>query len=287
MAGDPGSTETMGDSSATASSSGPPSASSAPESSGPGSSETSSTGAGDTTGLASSSGAAEQGDDDGPSCVLHHHEVGSLGQCNTDASCCPGSKCVPSPEYSECVPVDVMPADIGEPCTRTGVLDDCVAGAVCRGTDPRTSEGRCVELCRFGHECDEASVSCVGSECLAPCDPLDGTACPPSDVCLPFANAELFACVPDDLPATPGQAGDPCSPYEAAYAGCDPDHLCVPDELVAIDSCAGDAADGCCTPICPVLDESACAGLGAGICEPVSTLLQETWPDELGAGYCR
>jgi hypothetical protein len=187
--------------------------------------------------------------DDGPSCVLHHHETASPFECSSDASCCKGDKCVPTTNGSECVPLADDPAGIGEPCTARGSWDDCIAGTVCRGEDPETHEGRCIEFCDFGHVCDTADVVCTGDPhalCLPSCDPL-APVCPGTDACLPMAGAETFACLPDAWPEAPGGYGDPCAYWWGRWSGCDAGSMCVSDDVVEIPSCASDLDDGCCT----------------------------------------
>lgn len=245
----------------------------------------------DTSGTTSSTGADDDDDtnDDGPLCILHHHEVATPGECDGDSECCPGDKCVPSPSYSECVPLDDAPAGVGEPCVRTGVSDDCVAGAVCRGADPDTNEGRCVELCALGHTCNDSETICTAYPlqlCLQPCDPLDDAACPPTDTCLPMATVEAFACAPDESPTIAGGAGAPCPAGADAFMGCDAGHLCLADQHLAIESCAADDESGCCTRLCAMGDPMACAGIGAETCVSLSAPVGATWPDALGVGYC-
>lgn len=228
---------------------------------------------------------------DGPSCVLFHHEIGLPGECLSDASCCPGEKCVPSPDYSSCVPLDPTPVDVGEACTRMGENDDCVAGAVCRAVDPTTQEGTCIEICDFGHSCDDATLECFlapDALCERTCDPLGGPACDGNATCLPNAFAQTFACVPDERIDQPGQPGDPCVPDDDTFAGCDALGLCVPDGSTAIESCANDLDDACCTWLCALGDPAGCTGVGDEICEPLSTLLDDTWADDMyNVGFCR
>lgn len=244
-----------------------------------------------TTTAADTTTAGNDDASDGPTCVLFHHEVGSLGGCNTDASCCPGEKCVPSPDYSSCVPLDPAAVGVGEACTRMGENDDCVAGAVCRSVDPVTQEGTCVEICDFGHTCDDAELECFLQPeplCERTCDPLGGPACEAGTTCLPNALAQTFACVPDERIGQPGQPGDPCVPNDDTFAGCDALGLCVPDGTTAIESCANDLDDACCTWLCAIGDPGGCVGVGDEICEPLSTLLGDTWAeDTFNVGYCR
>lgn len=229
--------------------------------------------------------------DDPPSCAFFHHEVASPGECQSDGSCCPGEKCVPSPNYSSCVPLDPRPSAVGQACTRKGEEDDCEAGAVCRAVDPVTNEGRCVEFCDLGHACDDETLECFyapSSLCERPCDPIGGPACNADETCLPNAFAEQFACVPDERLGQPGAPGDPCVPDGSTFEGCDDHGLCVPDEAVAIDSCANDLDDACCTLLCSLSDPIGCTGIGDEICEPMSTLLGATWAEDMyNVGYCR
>jgi hypothetical protein len=240
------------------------------------------------TGTTSSSSSNDDSNDDGPQCVLHHPEIATPGDCYGDAECCPGEKCVPSVDYSACVPLDDTPAGIGEPCVRTGVSDDCVAGTVCRGSTADTNEGRCVEFCALGHDCSDASTICTDEPlqlCLVPCDPL-GEACPGTDLCLPMNDAQTFACLPDETPTTAGAASDPCPVFDDAFSGCDVGHVCVADAYVDIMQCAADDESGCCTALCATDDPLACAGIGAETCVPLSMLVGDPWPDALGVGYC-
>jgi hypothetical protein len=228
-------------------------------------------------------------DDTGPICILHHHEVGIPGECDHDSDCCRGEKCVPMDDGT-CVPLADDPADIGEPCTARGIVDDCVANAVCRGVDVETGEGICVQTCDAGHACIDRATICVEHPsylCLPPCDPL-AAACPGTDACVPFDGPGLFACWPDAGASIPGAFGDPCWDTQA-QTGCDAGAICLHEQFVQSTSCANDLDEGCCTWFCDTDDPIACADTETGICEPLATALETDWPAEIDPtlGYCR
>lgn len=83
--------------------------------------------------------------------------------------------------------------------------------------------------------------------CLNVCNPLDPTACPEGEACLP--SGDYFLCAPD-ASGDMGAAGDECMFLNS----CDPGLFCA--NPAAVPGCA--SADGCCSAICSDGDASNC-----------------------------
>ena len=127
--------------------------------------------------------------------------------CGKDRKCAPWANDGGSTwNATQCVPLDVDPRGVGEPCTAEGSfqsgVDTCDVGAVCIGSDTETLEGICVELCSGDPSapiCDEtADAACVVSDDVTPlcrpqCDPRVGE-CPDGETCVPGLDGS--GCVP-------------------------------------------------------------------------------------------
>ncbi len=190
------------------------------------------------------------------------NDAGDVVECDLWAQDCPeGEKCNAwaddggsSWNAAKCVPVDLEPDKIGEPCTVEGSgvsgLDSCALGAMCwdAGDD---NMGTCVELCTCSPNnpiCTTTNTACtiinngVLILCLPVCDPLDGVdACADGDLCISTSSG-YFQCVLD-ASGDGGAAGDPCE-----YAnGCNPGLFCADSSLVP-----GCNSSGCCAPYCDI-----------------------------------
>ena len=178
-----------------------------------------------------------------------------------DQDCEAGFKCVPlvdagagSWSLVRCTPVADDPKDLGEVCTVKGRVsdgvDDCERGLVCWDLDPNTQQGRCAEVVlgnEHGPVCTDprAMPNLVFDSpialCLPGCDPVDPSACPDGQACLPRDDApSRFSCAPEssgDL----GKAWDPCDDV----VDCNPGLTCVDD--IHLPTCP---TSRCCTPYC-------------------------------------
>lgn len=182
-------------------------------------------------------------------------------ECSTFAQNCPrGEKCNAwandggsAWNATKCVPLDPDPAEVGEPCTVTGVgvsgLDSCALGSMCWDVDSETDQGYCVPFCSGSDGarlCSDPNRECnitgngVLTLCFLNCDPLEPVPCPQGQGCYPADNR--FVCAPDDS----AEGGGPFEACEFINA-CDPGSTCRGADLVGL--CDAVAA-GCCSPYC-------------------------------------
>jgi hypothetical protein len=183
---------------------------------------------------------------------------GTLAHCECDfwAQDCPaGEKCMPWANdgglhwnASRCSPIDLNPAQVGDPCTVTGSevsgVDDCDLGLMCLYVDPETDEGTCVAMCQGSADdpiCEDGLTCAIDNDgaitlCLPPCDPLIDDC--ELGTCIPVQDD--FVCFADGTARMPGESCD-------LPVDCAPGSTCVPSETTGF--CGLDASD-CCASFC-------------------------------------
>ena len=184
-------------------------------------------------------------------------------ECDVFAQDCPeGEKCMgwanDGGDYwnaTRCTPIAEDPAGLDEPCTVEGSafsgIDDCGAGLMCFGVDPKTNEGHCEDMCVGDDDdpqCAEGEACGISGDgalvlCLDECNPLLNE-CGEGEGCYPSDNV-VFTCMPSSAP-------DAVHGSECDYInGCGLGQICVDAWLVSM--CEG--AERCCADICSVAND--------------------------------
>lgn len=116
--------------------------------------------------------------------------------CMRGDKCAPFDTTAPGPaDSTACVPVVADPDPLGAPCEydpSTGD-DSCEAGALCIVSGPNGTR-RCESVCTGNAAepvCEGAGTTCaiineVVPVCLSACDPVEASACPEGEACIPL-----------------------------------------------------------------------------------------------------
>lgn len=166
-----------------------------------------STGAPDPSSTSGMGGSTDDGDDidsdSGAGFIYGTPDLPGTFECDMFAQdCMRGEKCSPydSPapglaDSTACVPVPADPDPLGASCEyeSSSGEDSCAAGAVCVVSGP-DGTGRCEALCTGDATepvCDGEGTACATifdfvPVCLSACDPVETSACPDGQACVPL-----------------------------------------------------------------------------------------------------
>lgn len=164
---------------------------------------------------------------------------------------------------TRCLPVPDDPALIGDSCLvedhPVSGWDNCEAGSMCFGADPKSLQGTCAAFCSGSPDiptCADPGTMCViGNDdavavCLPTCDPAAQN-CANGDVCVGnYPEQGGFFCIPPGTPYVNDAGVQP----GACVAG----QVGVSSDLVG--ACVGD--EPCCTGFCDPSQPDPC---GAGL----------------------
>jgi hypothetical protein len=203
-------------------------------------------------------GSTGRDDTTGSAFLLEPDAAGGISfECDPFVQDCdgPGEKCTwwandggPAVNATRCVPIVDDPRQAGESCDPgdfASGLDDCDAGLLCWRTSGDAPV--CRPLCTGSWNapiCEDPDLACPISGdgfglCWPRCDPLEPSACGPTEGCYPWW--EYFLCWPHASLDGVGQ-GDPCESINSCPAGL----ACLAADLVP--DCA--ANSGCCSTWC-------------------------------------
>jgi len=154
---------------------------------------------------------------------------------------------------AKCVPLEAIPAHVGEACLASGVLgggiDNCERGSICWYLT-EDGVGICISLCSGDAslpKCGDGSICVVGNEflnlCIERCNPLVDACSQVDNVCLPY-DPYGFICRPDAW-LVPGAKYSPCEINEQ----CDLGNGCF---SVLLSPQCDQGAAGCCMPFCDI-----------------------------------